>query len=149
TAAIAGGTYALAPATAGAMTNEGNECANMTGLDLFFCELEHMGGGGGSGGTGSSGSGSTDTSSDSGNVDSDTQTDQKTDDSQSDDPGSATDADDDADSHWKAVQKRWMHEACTGIRSRIKHRIYRLYGDTDFDSVVNSNDSILDELQAG
>jgi hypothetical protein len=59
TAALSGGTQALAPTPALAMNNQGNECQNLPTWERTVCELEDAGGSGASGGTagGSNGSG--------------------------------------------------------------------------------------------
>jgi hypothetical protein len=59
TAALSGGTQALAPAPALAMNNQGNECQNLPTWERTVCEMEDAGGSGVPGGTagGSNGSG--------------------------------------------------------------------------------------------
>jgi hypothetical protein len=150
-AAFGGGAQALAPATAGAMINQGNECANLDGLDLFFCELEHMGAGGGGGsGAGPSGSDGAETATPRDPSDrSGGQTEEQRNERyvQSDDVGLPTWISD-RDSYWATVQRRWSRQGCTRIRKQIKHRIHRLYGeDFDVDRVVGSDDDTLNTLE--
>jgi hypothetical protein len=148
-AALAGGAQAIAPTTAGAMVNQGNECAHLEGLDLFFCELEHMGvGGGGGGSSASTGSGGASSEPGEG-VSRIPRTEEQRNEEyvQSDDVGLPTWISD-RDSFWATVQRRWRREACTRIRRHIKQRIHKLYGEEfDFDQVRGSGDDTLNELE--
>ncbi len=55
TAALAGGTQALAPAAATAMDNQGSECQNLPTWERTVCEMENGGGSGAGGAGGTSG----------------------------------------------------------------------------------------------